>query len=212
MNIRSYIHNLTIILIVILATHQFAVARVIRSVSQGSSAGSSASIQISDGASESEIIAAIIPQEKDVKRPYSWQGNQVTLSVQTPGNGYDMLVAMNRIQLQGEEERSRYAQLTKRIYHPCCDVSIANCGCKHAVAAQGLIKYLITQQDYSDEEIMNEVFLWNRFWWPKHYATAAVYLNNQGTNPAEVSVEDWLGPKLSTFRSGRRMRASLGVR
>ncbi len=208
MNIRTIINNLMIIVVLIFMVHQYMVAQIISAARGGSSAGGA--IQISDNASESEIIAAILPKEEDINRPYSWQGKQVTLTAQVPNNGYDMLVAMNRVQLD-DAGKQRFAKLTKQIYHPCCDVAIANCGCKHAVAAQGLIKFLITQ-NYTDEDIKKEVFLWNRFWWPKHYASAAVYLSKEGINPANVSIDEWLGPKLSTFRSGRRMRAALGIR
>ncbi len=208
MDIKKTINNLMIVVILIFSVHQYFVAQIINAAGGSSAIGGS--LQISDGASESEIIAAILPKEEDIERPYEWQGKQVTLTAQVPDNGYDMLVAMNKIQLS-DADKSRFIKLAKQVYHPCCDASIANCGCKHAVAAQGLTKYLITL-GYSDEDIKKEIFLWNRFWWPKHYASAAVYLNKEGVNPASISVDEWLGPKLSTFRSGRKMRASLGIR
>ncbi len=203
---EKLINNLMIIVVLFFIVNQYFVGQFLSSARAFSSGPR---IQLSDNATEGEIIQAILPQEEDTVRPYEWQGQAVTLSAQVPGNGYDKLVEMNRLSLNTPQEQARYKDLTDSIYHPCCDVAISKCGCKHAVAAQGLIKYLLTQ-GYDDSQIKDEVFLWNRYWWPKHYATAAIYLNSQGSNPASISTSDWLGSSLSTIRSGRKMRAALG--
>ncbi len=207
--IKGMINNMMLVVILLFLANQYFVSQAVGSSSLGGSRGSK--IQLRDNAGEGEIIAAILPKDSDTVRPYTWQGQQVTLSAGTPGNGYDMLVAMNKsVNLVDESQKSRFSDLSNTIYHPCCDVPIGSCGCKHAVAARGLVKYLLAE-GYTDEQIKDEVFVWNRYWWPKHYATAAIYLNSQGTNPASVSVSDWLGSKLSTVRAGRKMRAALGT-
>ncbi len=203
---KKITNNITIIVILIFIANQYLVAQI-SDAATSSVPGSR--IVIQDNAAEGEVVAAVLPKDSDTVRPYKWQGQQVTLSAQVPGNGYDMLVAMNNVQLTDPAIKSRYDDFSKNVYHPCCDVAIGSCGCKHAVAARGLIKYLLTQ-GYSDDQINEEVFLWNRYWWPKHYATVAVYMNSQGTNPATISPRDWLGPQLSTIRAGRKMRAALG--
>jgi len=204
---KKTINSLMIIVVLFFAANQYFIGQFLDSASASSPVSSGFTLR--DNANESEIIAAILPNDADTLRPYKWQGQPVTLSAQVPGNGYDMLVAMNKIKLASADQQGTFSALTKDIYHPCCDAPISSCGCKHSVAAQGLIKYLITE-GYSNEQIKDEVFLWNRYWWPRHYATAAIYLNSQGTNPSAVSTADWLGPNLSTIRSGRKMKAILG--
>ncbi len=206
LKIDKVINNLTIIVVLFFLVNQYFTSQVLGSNRPKSSGPK---IELRNGATEGEIIQAVLPQNSDTVRPYKWQGQEVTLSAQVPGNGYDKLVEMNRLSLATPEQQQRYKTLTDEIYHPCCDVSISRCGCKHAVAAQGLIKFLLTE-GYDDNQIKDEVFLWNRYWWPKHYATAAIYLNSQGSNPSTISTADWLGPSLSTIRSGRKMRAALG--
>ena len=196
-----------IIFVLLFIVNQYLVAKAFSSNNIAPSSGSN--IQLSDNATETEVIKAILPKDSETTRPYEWKGQKVTLSAQTPGNGYDMLADMNNIQLTDADQQSRFNALTKSIYHPCCDAPISSCGCKHSVSAKGVIKFLLGQ-NYTDDQIRDEVFLWNRYWWPKHYATAAVYLNSQGTNPASINTKDWLGPKLSTIRSGRKMKAALG--
>lgn len=211
--IKKINNNLMIVAILFFAFNQFSIGQAIgsSSIAFNSSSGFNGSkIQLDDNAAENEIILAILPQDKDTIRPYKWQGKDVTLSARVPDNGYDMLVAMNKINLTTTEQKDRFKNLTDAIYHPCCNAPVGGCGCKHAIAAQGVIKYLLTQE-YSDSQIRDEVFLWNRYWWPKHYATVAVYLSSQGTNPAKVSTEDWLGKELSTIRAGRQMKAALGI-
>jgi len=204
---KKTINSLMIIVVLFFAANQYFIGQFLDSASASSSVSSGFTLR--DNANESEIIAAILPNDTDTVRPYQWQGQAVTLSVQVPGNGYDMLVAMNKIKLTSADQQNTFNTLTKEIYHPCCDVPISSCGCKHSVAAQGLIKYLLTE-GYSNDKIKDEIFLWDRYWWPKHYAIAAIYLNSQGTNPSAVSTADWLGPNLSTIRSGRKMKAILG--
>jgi len=81
--------------ILILLANQVLLGQVIAAGQGGGLApAGAASIRLSDNASQSEIIAAILPQASDTTRPYQWQGQAVTLSAQSPGNGYDMLVEM----------------------------------------------------------------------------------------------------------------------
>jgi len=165
------------------------------------------------GASESDVVSAILPQDKDINRPYSWKGKTVTLTAYQPGNGYDMLVDMERsisVNSLAADQKSRYNNLIMKIYHPCCNAPVGACGCKHAVAVRGLIKKLL-QEGWTDKQILNEVFLWLRFWWPKHYAIMATYLVSQGADPSEVSLEEWVGEKMSTLRAGRAAAAQLGI-
>lgn len=210
--IKKINNNLILFAILVLFANQVLLGQVLAAKpGSGLASGASSKLQVSDNASEAEMITAVVPQDKDFTRPYQWQGQTVTLSAQVSGNGYDMLAAMDRTialsQLTADQQQ-RYNDLVKNIYHPCCDAPIGSCGCKHAVAAKGLIKYLLSQS-WTDAQISDEVFLWDRFWWPKHYVTVALYLQSQGINPATVTAKDWLSSRLSTLRAGRQMSASL---
>ncbi len=213
---RLYIYALAIFAAYILFISQLNLSAAklsIRAMTGGASSSSSGLVSLRAGASESEIVAAILPNEQDFTRPYSWKGNPVTLSASSPGNGYDMLADMERSispDSLSPEQRARYESLIKNVYHPCCNAPVGGCGCKHAVATRGLIKKLL-QEDWTDEQIMNEVFLWQRFWWPKHYATMATYLVSQGADPSEVPISEWVGSKMSTARAGRAAASQLGV-
>lgn len=163
------------------------------------------------GTSENKIIAVMIPQSSEINRPYSWRGRTVTLTVQKQGNGYDMLVDMERsISLSDltSNQQSRYKSLVMNIYHPCCDAPVGVGGCKHAVAIKGLVKYLL-KEGWSDKQIYKEAFLWLRFWWPKHYAQIGVYLVSQGTDPSKISPKEWDGKDYSTIKAGRFVAAEL---
>mgnify|MGYP000718257541 CR=1 FL=1 len=168
-------------------------------------------VSLPPGTSESKIVAAMLPQDKDINRPFKWKGKTVTLSVQKQDNGYDMLVDMERsipLSSLNAQQKSRYDSLIMKIYHPCCDAPVGACGCKHAVAIRGLIKNLLVE-GWSDDQIYEEAFLWLRFWWPKHYAQMGVYLVSQGTDPSEISPQEWDGRDYSTIRSGRVVAAKL---
>lgn len=207
---KSLLDNLIIIAILFAVINQYNLDKVVFSMGMASAFGSK--IILEKGASQSDIVAAILPKDKDKIRPYNWKGRQVSLSAQTEGNGYDMLVDMDLVISENtfdESKRIRYRALTKSIYHPCCDSPLSDCGCKHAVAAKGLLKFALLE-NWSDEQILDEVFLWNRYWWPKHYATAAVYLSANGVNPSDISAKEWLSSKLSTIRAGRKMQAKIG--
>jgi len=189
-----------------------SVARLGVNAVTGNSVGSSGGLaSLPAGASEREVVSAILPQDNEINRPFSWRGKVVTLTVQKPGNGYDMLVDMEKsISLSDltSSEKTRYNALIKNIYHPCCDAPVGACGCKHAVAIRGLIKNRL-KAGWSDEQIYKEAFLWLRFWWPKHYAQMAMYLVSQGTDPAKISPKVWDGKDYSTIRSGRLVAAEL---
>lgn len=182
-----------------------------RMITGNTGGGSSNLISLPPGTSEGKIIAAMLPQDKDINRPFLWKGKTVTLSVQKPGNGYDMLVDMERsIPLSSltSAQKTRYDSLIMKIYHPCCDAPVGACGCKHAVAIRGLIKDRL-KAGWSDEQIYKEAFLWLRFWWPKHYAQMGVYLVSQGKDPSKISPQEWDGRSYSTIRSGRVVAAEL---
>lgn len=209
--IKSFKNNLLIIVLLLFLANQYFLGQVF-SQSKAASTSSFDQVRLPADASLTEVMEAIIPQT-DTVRPYQWNGQSVTLSVQRPNNGYDMLVEMYR-SIQEDQldsnQKTRFGALAQSIYHPCCDAAIGNCGCKHAIADKGLIKYLLSQ-DWEDDRIFEEVFLWQRYWWPRHYTIAALYLQSQGINSTEISAKEWLSAQFSTLRAGRKMKAELGI-
>src|SRR3989338_1316772 len=150
--------------------------------------------------SQNQIQTSIIPGDQDDKRPYTWKGEEVTIKKYVATNGQQMVEMEKEI-----SDASLTAEQKKRLTtfgnlsHPCCDAPISTKDCLHAVAAMGLSKFLI-KEGWTDEQIKKELFLWYRFWWPKNYVVAATYLTQQGTDPDTVSLDDWLGPRLSSAK------------
>ncbi len=197
-------YNLTILVALLLLANQILLGGVL------GSQVANATLILPANADEAAIIQAVVPPT-GLTRPYTYREQPITLSARTPGNGYDLLVAMERdidSASLSADAQTRYRTLIGSVYHACCNAPIDSCNCKHAVAARGLIKFLLAQ-GWTDTQITDEVFLWQRYWWPQHYATAALYLQSQGIDPAQVSSADWLSSQISTASAGRTMRAAL---
>lgn len=152
---------------------------------------------------------SILPTNKEEVRPYKWKNEDVTLKKYVDTNGKQMLEMDKEIADSSltDDQKKRLAALGK-LPHPCCNAPIDTKDCLHAQAAMGLIKYLITI-GWDDNKIKKEVLLWYKYWWPRHYAIAATYLNAKGTDPAKVSVDNWLSEQLSTVRSEQTMMQEL---
>lgn len=146
----------------------------------------------------------------DEARLFKWKNEDVTLKKYVETNGKQMLEMDKEItdSTLTDDQKVRLAKLGK-LPHPCCNAPIDTKDCLHAQAAMGLIKYLITL-GWDDNKIKQEVLYWYRNWWPRHYAIADAYLKSKETDPANVSVDDWLSENLSTVRSEQIMMQALG--
>jgi len=196
------IKSVLIIAILVTAVKQILLTQVIYALSTGS-------ITLSSSASGNASIN-ILPTDKDEVRSYKWKDELVTLSKYVETNGKQMIEMEKEIAKSSltPDQKKRLESLGK-LPHPCCDAPIDTKDCLHAQAAMGLAKYLITQ-GWDDKKIKEELFLWYRFWWPKHYAIAATYLQSKGTNPKSVPVDDWMSDRLSTVRAEQLMMNELG--
>ncbi len=183
------IKSFLIIAILVTAVKQILLTQVIYALSSGAITLSAASVN--SGSTD------ILPTDKDEVRPYKWKDEPVTLSKYVETNGQQMIEMEKEIADSSltADQKKRLESLGK-LPHPCCDAPIDTKDCLHAQAAMGLAKYLITQ-GWDDKKIKEELFLWYRFWWPKHYAIAATYLQSKGTDPKSVSVNDWMSERLS---------------
>ncbi len=196
------IKGLLIIAILATAVKQILLTQVIYALST-----SSITLSSSTGGNTS---TSILPTDKDEVRPYKWKDQEVTLKKYVETNGQQMIEMEKEI-----TDSSLTADQKKRLNafellpHPCCNAPINTKDCLHAQAAMGLFKYLITL-GYDDQKIKKELFLWYRFWWPKHYAIAATYLQSKGTAPQSVSIDDWMSDRLSNIRSEQLMMNELG--
>lgn len=203
-------HNLFILLILLLFANQYLLFQIINQKITNTSVFSQIVLPIS--ASESEIAKAVIPGDKDNLRPYKWKDQEVTLKGYAQTNGRQFTEMNKEITLDSlsPELKSRYQKLAGNIYHPCCDAPISQCGCIHALAGMGIVKFLL-QEGWEDQKIQEEVFLWSRYWFPKHYVAATIYLRKQGTDPFKLKSAEWLSASLSTVKAGRKIGANLGI-
>lgn len=190
-----------IMAILVTAVKQILLTQVIYALTSGS-------LTLSSSTNSTSTI--ILPTDKDEVRSYKWKGEQITLSKYVESNGKQMVEMEKEI-----ADSTLTADQKKRLEafgllpHPCCNAPINTKDCLHAVAAMGLAKFLITQ-GWDDKKIKEELFLWYRFWWPKHYAIVSAYLQSKGTDPKSVSVDDWMSDRLSTISVEQPMMNELG--
>ena len=159
--------------------------------------------------SSDQVVTSIIPGDTDEVRPYKWKGEEVTLKKYVVTNGKQLVEMEKEIKDSSlTPDQKKRLVVFGHLSHPCCNAPIDTKDCLHAVAAMGLAKFLI-KEGWSDEKIKKELFLWYRFWWPKNYVVAATYLSSKGTDPDAVSLDDWLGPRLSSVKSFQLMSSQL---
>lgn len=195
------IRNVLFAAVTVTAVKQIVLAQVIYALSLEKSSISSNTN--ADAVSLSAIN--ILPTDEDAVRPYKWKEEEVTLEKYVQSNGKQMLEMEKEIADSSlTPDQKKRLEILGKLPHPCCNAPIDTKDCLHAQAAMGLAKYLITQ-GWDDKKIKEELFLWYRFWWPKHYAIAASYLQSKETNPQSVSVDDWMSERLSNIRSEQLM-------
>lgn len=165
------------------------------------------------GAPNNDVITAFLPGDGDIVRPYQWDGKDVRMDEYAPTNGEYLVEMEKEIDLNdlSSSQRSTFDRIAGNVYHPCCDTTIDSCGCLHAVAGRGLAKKLLLE-GWSEDQIYDELLLWQKLWWPKHYAGVATYLNQQGQSPFDFDSKTLLGMEFSTVRAGRTIGAELGIK
>ena len=196
------IKGLLIVAILVTAVKQILLTQVIYALSTGSIALSNSS--------GGNMSIGILPTDKDEDRGYKWKEEPVTLSKYVATNGKQMVEMEKEIDDSSlTPEQKKRLDAFGLLPHPCCNAPINTKDCLHAVAAMGLAKFLITQ-GWDDKKIKEELFLWYRYWWPKHYAIVSTYLQSKGADPKSVSVDDWMSDRLSTISIEQSMMNELG--
>lgn len=149
----------------------------------------------------SDIIPSGIPE---------FYGEELGVSYDEPIAGLDVLKRLdNAISLEGELQ-DRYIKVTTSISCEfCCNAKAiafpdgkAACGCAHSAAMRGLAKYLFQNHadDYTDQEVLNELIKWKTLFFPKQMTKRALELAaKEGTYNEELlskvnsSVPDMVG-------------------
>ncbi|PIN98785.1 MAG: hypothetical protein COT90_02690 [Candidatus Diapherotrites archaeon CG10_big_fil_rev_8_21_14_0_10_31_34] len=149
----------------------------------------------------SDIIPSGIPE---------YYGTELGVSYDEPVAGIAVLGKFdNAISLEGELQE-RYIKVTTSISCEfCCGAKAitfpdgkAACGCAHSYAMRGLAKYLLQNHadNYTDQEILNELVKWKTLFFPKQMTKRALELAAQeGTynedllNQVNESVPDMVG-------------------
>lgn len=149
----------------------------------------------------SDIIPSGIPE---------FYGEELGVSYDEPIAGLDVLKKLdNAISLEGELQE-RYIKVTTSISCEfCCGAKAitfpdgkAACGCAHSYAMRGLAKYLLQNHadDYTDQEVLNELTKWKTLFFPKQMTKRALELAAQeGTYNEDLltqvneSVPDMIG-------------------
>lgn len=195
----KFIRRVLIIAIVITAIKQILLTQTMYALSSGESSFSTNS-----------TVIDIKPTDREAVRPYKWKDEEVTLQKYIQTNGKQMVEMDSQIADSSlTSDQKKRLEAFGKLPHPCCNAPIDTKDCLHAQAAMGLAKYLITL-GWDDKKIKEELFLWYRFWWPKHYAIASSYLQSKGAYPQSVSVDDWMNARLSTIQSEQLMMKELG--
>ncbi len=130
--------------------------------------------------SELSIIAATGDTVQDllnnvVPRGVPWYGSEAGVSFDDPVSAQKMWKSyLSSIQLSGTDDERWNRIVNSFTCDYCCGspkrpTIIANCGCAHSYAAQGMAKWFIKNygDKYGDEEIYGEMARWYALWYPK---------------------------------------------
>jgi hypothetical protein len=124
--------------------------------------------------------------------------DQVQASINVMRN-FDPTYGKDGIVLSDDNLR-RYVQVgsaTACLY--CCDArtlvdpkGVAACGCAHSQAMRGLAAYLITnyRDDYTDEELVEELNRWRAVYFPKQTLTEALVEQRNAGEPGIQEIMD----------------------
>lgn len=82
----------------------------------------------------------------------------------------ERIASYDNLQLSDKEQARYDIIISDMVCKFCCGPApVAQCGCQHAAGYRGLTKYLISNSNYSDKEIKNEVEVWRAFFFPQNY-------------------------------------------
>jgi hypothetical protein len=122
-----------------------------------------------------QIRAEIIPEENT---PTDYGIKIATTSL-------SQIAQYDKELLLSEAEKQRYNKIIEGIEckYCCGPAPVDRCSCQHAAGYRGLVKYLIKNTTYSDQQIKDEVARWRAFFFPKQVLSEE--LKKRNINPEE---------------------------
>lgn len=153
------------------------------------SAGTNTTTNASNNASNNQINLQKILDEITPKGVPDY-GERASVSYDKVEQSLSTLTGYATLQLSSaEQERyNKIADTDGTACKYCCGATklSQNCGCSHNVALQGLVKWLIKNTDYSDEQILKEIKNWQILFFPR--PTLQEELERRNINPESVGL------------------------
>lgn len=193
-NNSTILHSLLVLLVLVMAFNQYQIMTLynieIETASNTqSTSDASASVASDTGASLTDIIPTGTPEIYGDEIEISYDdasANTPELADETIAK----LAAYDRQLTLQEDDLDRYISIAGSIScEYCCGADSiifsngqAACGCAHSYAMRGLAKYLITYhgEEYTDEEILEELGKWKVLFFPGIHEQKAAALAEQG--------------------------------
>lgn len=141
---------------------------------------------ILEGSEALAMQGQIIPKE-GTQSPYGLTYNLDTFEQQKNWSK-DIVVA--------DSWKDLYQKIADSTYHPCCGVTISTNDCGHAIALTGLVKKML-QDGKSESDIRQELLLWEKYFFPRHYVIMGLALKKLGQPLDKID----LSPEFSTVTS-----------
>lgn len=207
MKTKNYKVHLTlaILALAIVIFNQYTISSL-APASGGSVSTSSSGISLSAGATTEDIINAVIPSEADKIRPFTVNGQQIELSLDKnnlllkvdpfPPNG-----GRGRNEVPQDltpEQQAIYADLMYGTSENNFQDAVGGClfcnapggagGCFKKRTIRGLT-YALLKQDWSQEEIEDELKVWMGYFFPGLAVKWATYYIQQGLDINDVPVD-----------------------
>lgn len=167
----------------------------------------------SDNDKVSALSKEVIPGETLNIRPYKYNDKEISFAYYNTQEGFNFIsyqIDEEMTSQLSEDQLKRVDSIASNIYRPCCGVPASTPDCSHGFAARGLVKLLV-KEGWTDEQIYEEVSIWNRFWWPKHYVGVALYLEKQDKSWEDLSPKELLSKEYSTSAASRKISSALGM-
>lgn len=122
-------------------------------------------------------------------------GNKAGVSYDKVEEGLGVLRGYATLSLSSKEQEryNKIANTDGTACRYCCGATrlSQNCGCSHNIALQGLVKWLIKNTNYSDNEILKEIRKWQILFFPR--PTLQEELQRRNIQPEAVGLPTMRG-------------------
>ncbi len=202
--ISSYV--IVALMLVVLAFNQFMVQSIKSDLVTGkfTAAASTAKNDVSTASLE-DAVKAVIP--RGVPKIY---GSELNVSFESPVESLNLLALLDgdlypegklKYAQLGDAQKERYVRIGSSIACEfCCGATTLvfsdgkpACGCQHSAAMRGLTKYLLLnhENEYSDQQILDELVKWKALFFPKQMIAKYMQANGQGSQ--NLALPDMVG-------------------